>query len=124
MTKLIFLVVLVLSSSAAADQVAVPAPPAAADDALRKTCVDAMNADPAFAKSIAATVDKQIDQKTIDAHKDAAYHIEKNKKHVILAYAAMWVIAALFVAFLWRRQQGLKGEIDQLRKDLDAAGKS
>jgi len=82
-----------------------------------------MNADPAFAKSIVDTVDKQSDQRTIDAHNDAAYHVAKNEKHVIIAYAAMWAIAALFVVFLWRRQQALKTEIAQLRKDLDAAAK-
>jgi hypothetical protein len=82
-----------------------------------------MNADPEFAKSIAATVDKQIDQKTIDAHNDAAHHIAKNERHVLIAYAGMWVLAALFVAFLWLRQQKLKAEIAALRKDLDAAAK-
>jgi CcmD family protein len=40
---------------------------------------------------------------------------------VILAYAAMWVIAAGFVLFLWRRQQALRSEIERLRRDLDAA---
>jgi len=122
MKKLIILVCLALSTSAASAQA--PAPPPAADvAALRKTCADAMNADPAFAKSIAATVDKQIDQKTIDAHTQANAFIAKNERHVLLAYGAMWVIAALFVAFLWLRQQKLRAEITQLRKDLDAAGK-
>ena len=100
------------------------ATPAFADDsAARKACTEAMNADPTFAKSIIETVDKQIDQKTIDAHNEAAYRIAKNEKHVIIAYAAMWIIAALFVIFLWRRQQSLKSEIAQLRRDLDAAAK-
>ena len=81
-----------------------------------------MNADPEFAKSIVATVDKQIDQQTIDAHVDAPRSTSpKNEQHVIFAYAAMWIVAALFVVFLWRRQQALKAEIAQLRKDLDAA---
>jgi hypothetical protein len=116
--KLIFIISIALAGTAAAQ-------PAPAQDpaALRKTCVDAMNADPAFAKSIAATVDKQIDQKTIDAHEDADKHIQKNEKHVIYAYAAMWIIAALFVIFLWRRQQGLEAQIAQLKKDLEAAAK-
>jgi hypothetical protein len=82
-----------------------------------------MNEDPAFAKSIIETIDKQIDQKTIDAHVDADKHIRKNEKHVILAYAGMWIVAALFLGFLWMRQQSLKTEIASLRKDLDAAAK-
>jgi hypothetical protein len=77
-----------------------------------------MNADPNFAKSIELTIDKRIDQQTIDAHEDAFHHIQKNENHVIYAYAAMWVIAALLVAFLFLRQQALKAEIAALRRDL------
>jgi hypothetical protein len=121
MKRLILLVCLVLSATpAVADQMPVPPVDTAA---ARKACTDAMNADPAFAKSIIETVDKQIDQKTIDAHLDADKHIRKNEKHVILAYAAMWIVAALFLGFLWMRQQSLKSEIASLRKDLDAAAK-
>jgi len=127
MKKLVVLACLALFASVAlADEVPVPAPPptpTADVAALRKTCADAMNADPAFAQSIVLTADKQIDQKTIDAHTQANAMIAKNEKHVLLAYGAMWVIAALFVAFLWLRQQKLRAEITQLRKDLDAAGK-
>jgi len=98
---------------------------ASADDLAQKRqmCVDAMNADPAFAKSVLSTVDKQLDQQTIDAHNDAFHHIQKNESQVIYAYAAMWVIAAGFVVFLWRRQQALRTEIAQLRSDLAAAAK-
>jgi hypothetical protein len=120
MKKLIILVCLALSATAASAQAPAPAPDVSA---ARKSCADAMNADPEFAKSILATVDKQIDQKTIDAHIQANMFIAKNERHVLLAYGAMWVIAALFVAFLWLRQQKLRAEITQLRKDLDAAGK-
>lgn len=102
-----------------------PTPPPAAGKPtaaqLHQTCVDAMNADPDFAKSIVAISDKQIDQKTVEAHQDADFHIQKNERHVIYAYAAMWIIAAVFVIFLWRRQQALQAEIMQLRRDLDAA---
>lgn len=113
MKKLI--VILSLASGSAFAQ---PAPSAARD-----ACTQAMNADPEFAKSIIATVDKQIDQKTIDAHIDADKHIQKNERSVIYAYAGMWIVAALFLAFLWFRQQALKSEIANLRRDLDAAGK-
>jgi hypothetical protein len=135
MKKPIVLVVLVvlgfgvfLGGVAFAEQAALPAEPAPVPvdpkaEELRKTCVDAMNANPEFAKSIVLTADKQIDQRTINAQLDAAKHIAKNKQSVILAYAAMWIIATLFVVFLWRRQQALKLEILQLRKDLDAAAK-
>jgi hypothetical protein len=98
---------------------------ASADDLAQKKqmCVDAMNADPAFAQAALATWDKTLDARTIQAHKDAFHHIQKNESQVIYAYAAMWVIAAGFLLFLWRRQQGLRGEIAQLKSELAAATK-
>ena len=93
-------------------------PPAAASPDARKLCTDAMNADPQFAAEIIAT---QHDRDTIQVHADANYHVQKNERHVIYAYAAMWIVAAGFVIFLWRRQQGLKAEIANLRRDLEAA---
>lgn len=93
--------------------------PARSPQELRQICADAMNADPTFAEAIARTVSEQ----TVQQHHDAAKAIAKNERHVILAYGAMWVAAAAFLMFLWRRQQGLKTEIAQLRRDLDAASK-
>jgi hypothetical protein len=94
-----------------------------AESELKKACVKAMNADPQFAASIVATVDRQIDNKTLAAHADADYHIRKNQRHVVYAYAAMWLIAVAFVWFLFRRQIALQTEIEALRRDLDAAAK-
>ncbi|MBA3540812.1 MAG: hypothetical protein H0T79_14465 [Deltaproteobacteria bacterium] len=104
-------------------------PPEAPADAaaLRKTCVAAMNADPTFAAAITATADKQAaelrDAETVKRHQDDSKAIAQNKLHVILAYAAMWAIAALFVIFLWRRQQALKVELANLKDDLERAAK-
>jgi len=77
-----------------------------------------MNKEPEFAKSIILVADKQIDEQTIAAHQDALHHIQKNESHVIYAYAALWVIAALLLAYLFMRQQALKAEIATLRTDL------
>ena len=91
----------------------------------RHACTTAMNADPTFAAEIVKIADEKAAQKrdedTLKAHEDAVYHVEKNEKHVIYAYAAMWLVAAAFVLFLWRRQQALKLEIAHLRRDLEAA---
>ena len=112
MKKLVLLFLLAFAGASYADDLA----------AKKQACVDALN-DPAFKQSVLETVDKQIDQKTIDAHNDAFHHIQKNEAHVIYAYAAMWVLAAAFLLFVWRRQQGLRTEIAQLRADLAAAAK-
>ena len=112
------------SGSAEEGKPAPPAPVVSADaSALRKTCTDAMNADPSFAKAIVDVADKDAATRRMDAtekeHLDAAAHIAKDQKHVVLAYGAMWIIAAAFVVFLWRRQQALKAEIAALKRDLE-----
>ena len=108
-----------------------PAPPPAPDPgpnaAARKACTDAMNADPTFEKMVVDVADQKAAERRLQAdqeqHQKAASAVEKNEKHVIMAYAAMWIIAAAFVMFLWMRQQALRNEIAQLRSDLDAATK-
>jgi len=120
------------SAEAGAGSAAAPVPAPAADPAtlkmqvpeptpeeLRKICADAMNKNPGFAEDIVKT----INEDTANQHEKAALAIAKNEKHVILAYAAMWVIAVGFLLFLWRRQQGLQSEIANLKRDLEAAAK-
>jgi hypothetical protein len=84
-----------------------------------------MNADPQFAAAIIKIADEkaasQRDADTLAAHLAANAHVQKNERTVIYGYAAMWIIAAAFVIFLWRRQQALKGEITNLRRDLEVA---
>ena len=103
-----------------------------AADAIAKAdggsaCLAAIEAEPELRASLAAIARKDASDallaQTEQEHKDAAAHIAKDQKHVILAYAAMWVVAAGFVVFLWRRQQALTREITMLRRDLDAAEK-
>jgi len=116
------ILVLILITGAASAQTGAPVPPPPASEA-RQACTKAMNEDPEFAKSIVATADKSIDQRTIDAHNAAAAQIAENERHVVYAYAAMWILAALFVGFLWYRQQMLKAELAAVRRELDAAAK-
>ena len=112
-----------------------PEPPVTGDAAaLRKTCADAMNADPSFAEAIIKRAEIKLADKvnrdqvmkdlcTIKMHEDEQDRFARNEKHVILAYAAMWILACGFVVYLWRRQQRLTEEIAQLRRELDAAEK-
>jgi hypothetical protein len=110
--------------TAATDASAPPAAPADAASA-RAQCTAAMNADPKFEAEIVKIADEKAalkrDADTLAAHTEAYAHVQKNERHVIYGYAAMWIIAAGFVIFLWRRQQALQAEIVQLRRDLDAA---
>jgi CcmD family protein len=118
--------------------VAAAQPPAAGDPApepagaaeLRRTCTQAMNADETFARAIirtaiatqresVKTVCEDVD--ILQTHQGAVAQVEENERHVFAAYAAMWVIAAGFLLYLLRRQQHLKAELAQLRRDLEAA---
>jgi hypothetical protein len=89
----------------------------------QQACFDLANKDKAFGDALLKVADARIDVAIVQAHTDAAHHIQKNESAVIYAYAALWVIAAGFVVFLWRRQQALRGEIAQLKSDLAAAAK-
>lgn len=124
MRAIVLLSVLWMLASTGAVFAQTPAPTAAE---LRKTCVAAMNADKSFADSIVARADENAARVRLAAdlaqHEKAAETIAKNERHVILAYAAMWVMAAGFLIFLWRRQQGLRLEISRLQRDLEAAAK-
>ncbi|HEY0251233.1 MAG TPA: hypothetical protein VGC41_06880 [Kofleriaceae bacterium] len=115
--KKISLLLLFVSGVAFADGSA----DAPVDTPAHHACVEAMNADPKFAASIIHTADKQIDQKTIDAHDSAIKKIAENDQHVLWAYAALWVIAAGFVGYMFMRQQKLKTEIEQLKRHLTKA---
>ncbi len=99
-----------------------------------KACVAEMEKDPEFAGYIIYKAEKMLGEKVnreqvekdicvLRDHTDAQADISKNQKHVLLAYIAMWLVAAGFVLYLWRKQQALKLEISGLRKDLDAATK-
>jgi hypothetical protein len=122
-TKLIVLVA--FAGAAFAQPSGDPAPAAAPPSEARKACAAAMNADPAFAKEIVRVADEraaaQRDDDTLKTHSDAVARVQQNQAHVIWAYAAIWIVAAAFVIFLWRRQQGLQAEIASLRRDLEAA---
>jgi hypothetical protein len=127
------------SGSGSGSAAPAPAPaPAPADPtpnpAARKACVDAMNADPKFADSIIKVAENKLQDKmnseqvlkdlcTLRDHQQSQDDVAKNKRHVLMAYIAMWLVAVFFVLFLWKKHQALKLEIAQLRKDLDAATK-
>jgi hypothetical protein len=99
-----------------------------------QVCLDEMDKDPGFADYIIRRAELKLHDKldtdqvkkdicTVYDHTQAAQKIATNERHVILAYAAMWLVAAGFVLYLWRKQQALKRELAQLRRDLDDATK-
>jgi hypothetical protein len=57
-------------------------------------------------------------------HADDAAIMLKNKRHVVMAYAALWVLTAAFLVLLWLRQRRLVGEIDRLAEQVKKAAES
>ena len=92
---------------------------------FRETCTAAIQADKDWNADLFEEVRKwnatQLLEQTDAAHQADAKAIATNKKHVVGAYAAMWLVAVVFLVMLWRRQQGLVTQIAQLKRDLDAA---
>ncbi len=122
------------SGSAASIPAPAPAPPSGPDAAAREACGKAMEGDEQFAQKIILVAENKLHEKmnseqvlkdlcVLRDHSDSQADVATNKKHVLMAYIAMWLVAAGFLIFMWRKQQGLKLEIANLRRDLDAATK-
>jgi CcmD family protein len=56
-------------------------------------------------------------------HEEEADQYTRDQRHVLMAYLAIWVLTAGFVAFLSLRQSKLRGEIERLRGELARATK-
>ena len=54
-------------------------------------------------------------------HEREAKAITRNNRHVIMAYAALWVLTLIFVGFMWTRQRQLSDQITTLKRELDEA---
>jgi hypothetical protein len=81
---------------------------------LREKCAAAINADEDFKQDMI----KFANEETAAKHARADEDVQRNERHVILGYAAMWVIAAGFLLFLWLRQEGLNRQIIALKREL------
>lgn len=53
-----------------------------------------------------------------EAHRTAAESIQRNERHVFLAYGAIWILVAGLVGFMWYRQARLAREIRRLEEEL------
>jgi hypothetical protein len=107
-------------AAAAAEQ---PAPPAGAvpvdatyHSPMRTTCEDELRKDKDWNKLLR-------DSLRAGVHEEDADLMLRNKTHVQYAYAAMWVLVALFLGFLYRKQVSLRGDITRLEKELEEARK-
>ncbi len=58
-----------------------------------------------------------------DIHSEDANLMLRNKRHVVIAYAAIWILAVGFLVLMWWRQRSLTSEIEALREEVRRAAK-
>lgn len=95
-----------------------PAGDSVTPTALKHTCMDAINSDQQWTDELTAIVEKRV---RFQVHNQEAELIAMNERHVVMAYAAMWLLAVGFLIAQWRRQQALKKQIESLQSELQAA---
>jgi hypothetical protein len=85
---------------------------------LKQTCMDAINSDQQWTNELTAIIEKRV---RFQVHNEESELIAMNKRHVVLAYAVLWLIAVGFLVMQWLRQQALKRQIEALTRDLETA---
>jgi CcmD family protein len=54
-------------------------------------------------------------------HERETSAIVNNNRHVVMAYAALWVLVVFFILFMWVRQRRLQEEIERLEREVAKA---
>ena len=107
-------------------------------DALQQQCWDAIGNDEQFRHDLKLFLAERLlqDPKSkldfelrarIDDMLRPAIHTKdadrmlRNKQHVVMAYAALWVLTALFVLFMWIKQRSFAEQIERLKRELQEA---
>lgn len=89
-------------------------PPRSYASPMREQCEQELRQDATWKATLA-------EQLRAGVHEQDARVFATNHKHVIMAYAALWILTVAFVLFMWFRQSALRGEILRLQRDLDRA---
>ena len=104
----------------AASEMPVAGNPPGTPATLKDTCMAAINNDQQWTDELAAVIEKSVRYKV---HNEEAELIAMNKRHVVMAYAVLWLFSIAFLFAQWRRQQALKQQIESLKSELAAAVK-
>ncbi len=104
----------------AASEMPVAGNPPGTPATLKDTYMAAINNDQQWTDELAAVIEKSVRFKV---HNEEAELIAMNKRHVVMAYAVLWLFSIAFLFAQWRRQQALKQQIESLKSELAAAVK-
>ena len=106
---LIFMLVAGAAGVAAADE---PARPYRSE--MREQCEAELARDKLWSAELQESVRPAV-------HEADAAVMLKNKKHVVMAYGALWVLTVAFLVMLWLRQRKLLAEIGRLEAKVAKA---
>jgi hypothetical protein len=56
-----------------------------------------------------------------DVHQEDANITMRNKKHVVMGYAALWGLTVIFLVLMWLRQRRLMAEMERLTQQIAKA---
>jgi hypothetical protein len=93
---------------------ALAAPPPPYQSPMRGQCEAELARDKGWQAELRASVRP-------DVHEEDAAIMLRNKKHVVMAYGALWILTVGFLVLLWLRQRRLTAEIDRLDAKLAKA---
>lgn len=115
MTRFVMSIVLLLAVLAApALSAAQPAKPYQSE--MREQCEAELAKDARWNAELMASLRPVV-------HEQEANLIAKNEKHVIMAYAVLWILAVGFLVMLWMRQRRLLVEIAALERQVEKAAR-
>lgn len=83
---------------------------------MRSQCEDELEKDADWRADIKLRIAPEV-------HAEDAQQMLTNRRHVVMAYASLWVLVAGFVVFMWLRQRGLQAEIARLEREIAQAAK-
>lgn len=116
-TSLAITALLAVAGSRAASAQPAREPPRAYQSPMRGQCEAELAKDRGWSAELKDSLRPSV-------HEAEAALIEKNKKHVVMAYAAIWILTVGFVVLLWFRQRRLLAELAALEEKVAKAAES
>ena len=97
-----------------ADKAGMPPPPYQSPRLRREECETELKKDAIWRTDLRDRLRQEVRVEDAD-------EFLRNKRHVVIAYAAIWILSVGFLFILWRRQRGFAAEIALLRDELERA---
>ena len=114
LTTLGFATLVALAGAGRAEAQPKKEPPRAYQSPMRDQCQAELNKDKGWLAELKDTLRPEV-------HEAEAALIQKNEKHVVMAYAGLWILTVGFLVLLWFRQRKLVAELEALEAKVAKA---